>query len=329
MQARLGLGLASRSVTDGLTMARGMIGAAQVGDGPTPEQLGVVQGLIDGYFGIDADAASLEPLSPEELAVAVEPDDRKRVVDLLVVIEHCRHGDGDARADGDAQADRAEEYARALGVDEPFMAVARDALQANLALVMADWGRYREELPVEPDAPEADAALVERLRGLARCAPGTLGRAFFEFYDRWQLPFPGEEGGGSATLVPHDFSHVLAGYEPDPPSEIALQAMLTAATGFEHHFSGLVASLSLFESGTFDINELTPKVAVLDRPGAAAELGEAFRRGAACTGDFSALDHLALVDEPLDGVRRRCGIPPRDEAARPGPSGARPPAAPR
>jgi hypothetical protein len=296
-------------VADGLSIARGLIGAAQVGEGPTPEQCHVVQGLLDGYLGVDADAATLAPLSPEELAAAVDEGDAKRVVDLFVVIEYCRHGD--RHGDGDAQADRAEEYARALGVDEPFLRVARDALQANLELVMADWSRYSDQLPVEPEAPVADAALVERLRGLADCAPGTLGRGFSDFYDRWQLPFPGEDGGGSATLVPHDFSHVLAGYEPDPPSEIALQAMLTSATGFEHHFSGLVASLSLFESGTFDINDLTPKVGALDRPGATAELGEAFRRGASCTCDFSSLDHLALVDEPLDAVRRECGIVPR------------------
>jgi hypothetical protein len=286
-----------------------MVGAAQVGDGPTPEQLRVVQGLLDGYFGVDADAASLEPLSPAELAAVVDAADAKRVVDLLVVLEFCRHGEGDR--DCDAQAARAEEYACALGVDEPFMLVARDALEANLQHVMADWGRYREELAVEPGAPEADAALGARLRGLSECAPGTLGRGFFDFYDRWQIPFPGEEGGGTATLVPHDFSHVLAGYEPDPPSEIALQAMLTSTTGFEHHFSGLVASLSLFESGTFDINDLTPRVGALDRPGATAELGEAFRRGAACTRDFSTLDHLALADEPLEHVRRECCIPPR------------------
>jgi hypothetical protein len=296
-------------VTDGRTIARGLIGVAHVGDGPTPEQIHLVQGLLDGYFGVDADAASLEPLSSTDLATAVDDADTKRVVDLLVVVEFCRHGD-DA-ADRDAQADRAEEYAHALGADEPFMLVARDALRLRQDDVMADWARFTEPLRVEPGAPEADPALGTRLRGLAACAPGSLGRAYFDFYDRWQLPFPGENGGGSATLVPHDFSHVLAGYEPDPPGELALQAMLTSATGFEHHFSGLVASLSLFESGTFAINDITPKVAVLDRPGAAAELGEAFRRGGACTRDFSALDHLALVDQPLEALRRDCGIPPR------------------
>jgi hypothetical protein len=292
-------------VTDGLTIARGLLGVAQVGDGPTPEQVRVVQGLLDGYFGVDADAASLDPLSPVDLAAAVEPADAPRVVDLVVVVEYCRRGDAEA------QGDRAEEYARALGIDQPFLVVARDALGANQAEVMADWSRYAEVPSAEPEAPVADVALARRLRGLSACAPGTLGRAFFDFYDRWQLPFPGEEGGGAASLVAHDFSHVLAGYEPDPPSEIALQAMLASATGFDHHFSGLVASLSLFETGTFDIDDITPKTGALDRPGAALELGDAFRRGSDCTCDFSAIDHLARVDDVLDDVRRDCGIPPR------------------
>jgi hypothetical protein len=296
-------------VTEGLTIAGGLLGAAQVGDGPTAEQVRVVQGLLDGYFGADADAASLEPLSPEDFAAVVDTADAKRVVDLIVVVEYCRHG-GD-QGDQEAQSDRAEQYAAALGVDEPLLVVARDALAANQDQVMADWSRYYEAPRTEPDAPVADAALAERLRGLAACAPGTLGRAFFDFYDRWQLAFPGEVGGGDASLVSHDFSHVLAGYEPDPPSEIALQAMLVSATGFEHHFSGLVASLSLFETGTFDIIEITPKTAVLDRPGAAVELADAFRRGQGCTSDFSAIDHLARVDEQLDDVRRDCGIPAR------------------
>jgi len=303
---RRGVGaLRSPAVDEGLAIARGLVGAAHVGAGPTPEQVGVVQGLLDGYFGVDADAASLAPLSPTELAATVDAADVRRVVDLIVVVEYCRHGDDDA------QADRAEEYARALGVDEPLLLVARDALRADQERVMADWGRYFEAPLVEPQAPVADAALATRLRNLSACAPGTLGRSFFEFYDRWHLPFPGEEGGGPVSLVAHDFSHVLAGYEPDPPSEIALQAMLVSATGFDHHFSGLIASLSLFETGTFEIDDITPKTRVLDRPGAAAELGEAFRRGAQCTCDFSALDHLARVDDPLAEVRRSCGIPSR------------------
>jgi hypothetical protein len=296
-------------MADGTTIARGLLGAAQVGDGPTPEQLGLLQSLMHGYFGLDVDVTTLAPLPASEFAGPIDAEDRKRVVDLLVVLEFCRH------RDEDAQAARAEEYARALGVDEPLLIVARDALTEGCARVMADWARFREALVTEPGLPASDPELAARLRALAGCAPGTLGRAYFDFVDGHGLAFPGEAGGGDAALVAHDHSHVLAGYGTDGPSELALQAMLTSATDFEHHFSGLVASLALYESGKFEILDIVAKIGALDRPGAGDELAEAFHRGAACTSDFSTIDHLARADDPLDAVRNDCGIPPRAVAA--------------
>jgi hypothetical protein len=291
---------------DGIALARGLLGAADVGDGPTTEQLGIVQNLLHGYFGVDGDVGTLDPLEPSGLAAVCTDDaERRCIVDLLVVVEFCRHP-GET-----AQADRVEAYARALGVDEPFLVVARDALTEGHERVMADWSRFREPLPSEPGMGAADPALAERLRALGSCPEGSLGRAYHDFLDRYGLAFPGEEGGGGADLVPHDFSHVLAGYDADAPGELALQAMLTSATGFAHHFSGLVASLSLYEAGKFEILDIAAKEEALDRPGAAAELADAFRRGEACTCDFSAIDHLARTDDPLDVVRADCGITPR------------------
>ena len=293
-------------MTDGVDIARGLLGAADVGAGPTDEQRSVITHLLHGYFGSDVDDASLTPLEPAELAACIDTEDCKRVVDLLVLVEFCRHP-GDA-----AQADRVEAYAAALGVDEPFLAVARDALIATQEEVMADWSRFRRTLPVEPDAPVADPGLAARLRALADCPDGSLGRAFIDFYARWGLTFPGEPGGGDASLVPHDFTHVLSGYDADAPGELALQAMLTSSTGFEEHFSGLVASLSLYEAGKFDILQITPTVGALERAGAAAELADALRRGAQCTCDFEAIDHLARANDPIDAVRADCGITPRN-----------------
>jgi hypothetical protein len=292
-------------MTDGTVIAQGLLGAADVGEGATPEQVNLIGSLLRGYFGVDADVASLSALSPADLAAQVDAADRKRVVDLLVVLEFCRHPE-DA-----AQATRVEEYARALGVDEPFLIVARDALTATQDEVMADWARFREPLGHEPGVTDADAALAARLRAFAVLPDGTLGRAYFDFYERWGIAFPGEEGGGDASLVQHDFCHVLAGYEPDAAGELALQAMLASATDFEHHFSGLIASLALYESGKFDILEIHATVAALDRPGATDELADALRRGASCVCDFSAVDHLARAHELLDDVRAECGITAR------------------
>ena len=196
-------------MTDDFAIARGLIGASQVGDGPTPEQLSVVQGLLDGYFGVGADASSLDPLPAADLAATVDTTDTRPVVDLLVVLEYCRHGDEAA------QADRTEEYARVLGVDEPFLLVARDALGQQQDDVMADWGRFYEAPLAEPQAPVANAALATRLRGLATSAAGTV-KQLFEFYDRWQIPFPGDEGGGAASLVSHDLQPCPRGVRAGP-----------------------------------------------------------------------------------------------------------------
>jgi hypothetical protein len=119
-------------VTDAVLIARGLLGAADVGGGPTSEQQRLVQSLLQGYFGADVDAGALHPLSATDLAAAVDEPDRARVVDLLVVVEFCRHGDDDA------QADQVETYVAALGYDNPFLAVARDALTAGTEQVMAD-----------------------------------------------------------------------------------------------------------------------------------------------------------------------------------------------
>ena len=97
-------------MADGITIARGLLGAAQVGDGPTPEQTALVQSLLHGYFGLDAEAATLSPLAASEFAAAVESADTKRVVDLLVVLEFSR------LSDGEAQAQRAEDYASPAAV---------------------------------------------------------------------------------------------------------------------------------------------------------------------------------------------------------------------
>ena len=43
----------------------------------------------------------------------------------------------------------------------------------------------------------------------------------------------------------------------------------------------------------------------------AGELADAIRRGAQCTADFAAIDHLSHVDGPLEDVRRKLSIPAR------------------
>jgi hypothetical protein len=288
-------------------VARGLLGAATVDGGPTPEQLHIIDALLHGYFEVDTELSSLEPLDPPGVAAAVtEPKARHRVVQLMIMLEFSRH------PGSDAMADRVEEYAAALGIDEKMQIVARDALHSARAELNADYQRYHDPYDIEPQfAGTEDAEMAKRLRALEQCPPGSLGRAYFDFYQRYGLKFPGEPGGGDVIFVAHDFTHVLAGYEPDGPGELALQAMLVSATDGDHHFSNFCVSMSLHEAGLFDSDIVADKVGTLARSGAAEELADAIRRGAQCNTDFATIDHLARVDEPLEDLRRELSIPAR------------------
>ncbi|MEY4007039.1 MAG: hypothetical protein RLZZ467_47 [Gemmatimonadota bacterium] len=297
---------------DDLALARGLLGSASVGTGPTDEQHRIIDCLIHGYFGLDASADALEPLDPAGLAAAVPPEDRSRALDLLIVVELCRH------PSDPAQAARTEAYAAALGAEGGWLEAAHDVLIGSIDRVMADYGRLAETPAYEPALEsiigtdrEAEAA-VEVFARMCACAPGTLGAEVVAFYERWGFPIPGTgDGPAGISLLTHDMGHVIAGYDTSPPDEIALQAMLLAASGFEQHFSSLMAALLLSEAGALPFPGIEPVVGALGRAGAPEELADAFTRGAACSGDFGLGDHLALIDEPLDAVRARYGIPPR------------------
>ena len=293
---------------DDLAIARALLGSATVGAGPTEEQRRIIDCLIHGYFGLDTSVDGLEPLDPEGLAAAVPTDDRTRVIDLLIAVELCRHP-----ADP-AQAERTEAYALALGAEGGWLEAAHDALGGAIDRVAADYVRLADAPAYEPAL--ADALGTDREHDAARdafdrmrtCSPGTLGSEVVAFYERWGFDTPGANPNASHSMLLHDITHVIAGYDTDPKDEIALQAMLLASADFEHHFSGFMAALLLSEAGALPFPGIDPVVGALDRVGAPEELADALRRGRACTRDFGNDDHLAIIDEPLEAVRARYGI---------------------
>ncbi len=289
---------------------------ATVDDGPTPEQRRIIEALQMGYFGIDGPITA-DPMEPQHVVAAItDPDARHRLIQMMIVLEVARHPSSAATATA------VERYARWAEVDEPMLIVARDAVEGARDFVNADFLRFYEPEVAPPEFANVDPATIpDSLRHLSDCHPGTLGRAFTDFYERYGLDLPGTvdppPGYTMAdymnVMVKHDFSHVLAGYEPNNGvDELALNMMLVSVSdGGHHHFCNLMGSLSLHETGIFESTEETPKQASLDRPGAPEVFAEAMRRGAECRVDFWDIDHLAVANEPLEDVRRELGIPPR------------------
>jgi hypothetical protein len=278
-------------------VSRVLLGAIDVDGGATPEQRSVLGAIVSGYWGrTDIDLTTLSPLSSRDpTAVITDAAHRRRVRELLVLLELCRH------PVSDAQVQRVDEYAAALSESGPGLALARTLVREGAEQAVADYRRYVEEIKpdlAEPslrdqypaNLPEPDHELAARLRALHDLPVGTLGCQYVEFYRRNKLELPGDDVSMPAVFVSHDMCHVIAGYEPTGQGEIALGAMQLAVADNQAHWIAFLANLGVHEAGFVQTGSLVPKTASLTRAGAP--------------------EQLALVELPLSEVRSRFGVPP-------------------
>ena len=124
------------------------------------------------------------------------------------------------------------------------------------------------------------------------------------------LSYPGDDPNPPAIFVAHDNAHVIAGYEPTGPGELALGAFQISMNDSDAHWIAFIGSIAIHEAGWYTAPGFQGKTATLTRPGALDTFAEAFERGQQCTGDFSAVDHLAMVERPLADVRADFRVPP-------------------
>lgn len=296
--------------------AAGLLGVIDASDAGTAEQRAVLEAIVGHVWQVpDLDLEGLAPLTPDAVAGRLaEPAARLRFAELAMVLELCRH------PQSAAQVDRVEAYVRALGIDDLAVETTRTALERGAAIATEDLERtYRSILPeiselqlrdryLTLDTP--DPALGDRLRALHELPPGTLGHAYIEFYRRNGFPLPGDDVHLPAHYVNHDMNHVITGYEPTAPGEVARSGFLFAASTSRHDWLELLLTLSIHESGVVTHGEIRAKVATLARPGVADLLGEGLARGQQCTVDLAAVDHLAIAAEPLEEIRARFHVVP-------------------
>jgi len=300
-------------------VAAAILGAMSVEDGPTSEQISVLQAVVSHLWQRPVlEVGLLAPLSADVLAkTIVDPVVRRKLVGLLVTIELCRH------PITQTQVFRVEEYAAALAVTGEPLDVIRTWMKQGAEQANADLNRFRKLKEVEEDEPSIfnnpdfhdglDPKLTERMLELADLPAGTLGRAYIDFHEQFSLDMPGtltDATFSSPLLIAHDFCHVIAGYLPTGEGEIALGAMEFAMNDSEGTWSRFLSRLVIHEAGMARLTDFTAKEATLSRPGAAELLGEAFERGNRCTSDFSRIDHLSMADWSLADVRANFGVIP-------------------
>ena len=297
-------------------VARVLVGAIASDDGPTGEQVGVLRALLEHLWNRpDLVVEELEPYEPATAADAITDDAvRRRLNELMVVLELARH------PQTAAQVARVEEYAQAIGMGGPELEICRDWIADGAAHAMEDFERFYAQSLVILSEPslrdrylrieEPDLELAAQLEALHELPGGTLGAAFVEFHTRNGFLMPGADIHTPAHYVSHDMNHVIAGYEPTGPGEIALGAFTLAMNDNDANWIQFMTNLLIHEAGMLKHGEIMPKAETLERPGATELLGEALERGAACSDDFSQADHLALAELPLADVRAQFGVAP-------------------
>jgi hypothetical protein len=296
-------------------VARVLVGAIASDDGPTGEQVGVLRALLEHLWNRpDLVVEELEPYEPATAADAITDDAvRRRLNELMVVLELARH------PQTAAQVARVEEYAQAIGMGGPELEICRDWIADGAARAMEDFERFYAQSLVILSEPslrdrylrieEPDLELAAELVALQDLPEGTLGHAFVEFHTRNGFLMPGADIHTPAHYVSHDMNHVIAGYEPTGPGEIALGAFTLAMCDNDANWIQFIANLAIHEAGLVQHGDIMPKAATMSRPGAAELVGDAFHRGAQCTSDFSQAEHLTMVDWPLADVRAHFGVP--------------------
>lgn len=301
-------------------MVTALLGAIDVGGGPTPEQCSVLEAITAQLWErADLQLRALQPLSPHEAAARItSPAERRTFHEILVALEACRHP-----LDAE-QLEQAEQYGRALSVSGAEVAMFRDLVHAGAERAAADFARFLDstmplrfepslrELPISATDPEPE--LAEQLFALRHLPEGSLGREFFDFHARNGIPVPGVEGSTlNHFYVAHDMTHVITGIGTTAAAEVALSAFLMAMDDTDSNVAALLSSLIVHEVGFGSAGKVAAETHTLASPGAAELIGAELARGSHCTADFSVIDHLAIAEVPLAEVRAQFGVePPHD-----------------
>jgi ubiquinone biosynthesis protein Coq4 len=160
---------------------------------------------------------------------------------------------------------------------------------------------------LKPYDAEPDPALATRFHALERLPADTFGRAFADFYQINGYTYPGEPDAlNFAFAVPHDSTHVLAGYDTTPRGEL-LTSTLTATMHRSHAMSGHVLPVILSWHLGIPLNDVAGSARGALDP---QEFWHAWARGEDTTADLFAPDwnFWSAAIQPISAVREAVGL---------------------
>ena len=302
---------------------RAMKTVASASGAPGKAQLALMEAARRVILHIDADIATLLPVTPAELAAGFPSVDlRHQFVHGLMVL---------ALADGVPSREtvgRVKAFAEALGIATPELTNLRRLAEQHMTLFKLDLLRrsqvgdiMRNQLDQHGVMALAksilgmrglieDAGLASRYRAWEKLPDGTVGRSRWEYFQRNGFGMPGERFGFPEAGLYHDFCHVLGGYDTDPQGELQV-ASFTAGFKQNRPYYLILFAVLIFSAG---VNARPTSggfttVGVLGEAGAAERMFAAIERGALVSTDLSdKWDYWPYVDMPIEEARRRLNI---------------------
>lgn len=273
-------------------------------------------------FGDDSAIDELAPITPGELAAAVEPPAlRQQLFGGLVVMSMA---DGEV---AETEAACVAAFAEAFGIEDGAVAnlqrIAKGQLRtARLDIARRHWAPRKVRQVAAQEGPQVYVRavlgmlnlksypeVIMRYQALGEMPAGSLGRAYFDYMVDNGFEFPGAAGAPPEAMIYHDFTHVLSGYGTTPDEEI-LAATFSAGYSSYERVNWLVFVLSQFQLG----HPTAPNVPPARMQMNPDRLIAAFRRGDAMTIDINdGWDPWPVMAEPLEALRERYGIRPEAE----------------
>jgi tellurite resistance protein len=283
----------------------------------------LLNGAQEHILHTDFDLDALEPITPEELAQAVElPELRERILSAAIIMALI---DGEAT---EAEGTLLAAYADAFGIDSQALADVQRIIDRHLLIARMDITRrafigqrgrayVREQgirglvRALRAVVGIEDPKLAARYHALADYAPGTLGRSYHEFVARNGFSFPGEKDSAPEPILFHDCLHVLAEYDTDSLEETQIASFQAGILKKDPLF-GMLFMLAQFHLGLQVTPTTGPEKLVAD-PGL---MLEAFVRGTKVSRDLC-VDWNPWDDfeRPLEELRREFAIEPRRRPA--------------
>lgn len=266
---------------------------------------------LEPQFGL----AGLTPLSPyRQTELAEDPALAAQAVSFAAVM---------ALVDGTinpAKLSGVVKLADSLGVKDEFVHdLARIALgdlkDAKAHMLLANlesvtgraWAAAEMGPWLQPYGGEPDPALATRFHALARLPENTFGHAFAMFYQANGYAYPGEPTALNFEFaVPHDSTHVLAGYDTSPRGEL-LTSTLTATMHRAHAMSGHVLPVMLSWHLGIPLNDVAGSAIGAFEP---EEFFYAWARGEDTTADLFApeWDFWSAAIQSIEAVREAVGL---------------------